>query len=134
MPRTVHILRPVVAPAAATLHRLDLRKLAFPEPQTCFGTRIVADLADGAEGLDRLGRRHLQICHIRLFAARRWRPPRRPLACQWRSTHSTVMKLHNKTLHSNVANCRRPRRQLGNYRSKPGNADTKPMFGAAAPR
>jgi len=46
-----HVLRPVVAPAAATLQRPDLRKLALPEAQDVLrNVELLGDLADGAEG------------------------------------------------------------------------------------
>jgi hypothetical protein len=46
----LEILRPVIAPAAAALHRPDLRELDLPEPQDVLGhLEVVGDLADRAE-------------------------------------------------------------------------------------
>src|SRR6185437_2184520 len=46
------ILRPVVAAAAATLHRLDLGEAGFPEAQHVLRQiEVFGYLADGAEGV-----------------------------------------------------------------------------------
>src|SRR5262249_21749742 len=51
----IDIVRPVIAAAAAPLHRLDLRETRFPEPQHVLGNvQVVSDFADGAECIRRL--------------------------------------------------------------------------------
>ncbi len=51
----VDVVGPVVAPPAATLHRLDLAEPRFPEPQHMLRhVELVGHLADGAEGVRRL--------------------------------------------------------------------------------
>ncbi|MNT85469.1 hypothetical protein D3C72_2256420 [compost metagenome] len=48
----VDILGPIVAPAAAALHRLDLLEARFPETQhVLWQIEIVGDLADGAKSV-----------------------------------------------------------------------------------
>ena len=50
----IDIVRAVIAPAAAALHRADLREAALPEPQHMLRhIDLVSDLADGAEGVRR---------------------------------------------------------------------------------
>ena len=51
----IDVVGPVVAAAAAALHRLDLREARLPEPQHVLGNvEIVSDFADGAERIRRL--------------------------------------------------------------------------------
>src|SRR5262245_8780655 len=48
----IDVVRPVVAAAAAALHRADLGEAAFPEAQHVLRhVEIVSDFADGAEGI-----------------------------------------------------------------------------------
>src|SRR3984893_16785963 len=54
-PEQVDIVRAVVAPAAAPLHRLDLGAPGLPEPQHVLGdVEVGGDLADGPERIRRL--------------------------------------------------------------------------------
>src|SRR5262249_3042731 len=51
----IDVVRPVVAAAAAALHRTDLREAALPESQHVLRhVEIVSHFADGAEGIGRL--------------------------------------------------------------------------------
>ena len=51
----IDIVRAIIAPAAAALHRLDLGEPRLPEPQHMLGdVEIVGDLADGSECIRRL--------------------------------------------------------------------------------
>jgi hypothetical protein len=50
-----HVLGPVIAPASAALHGLELRELALPEAQDVLRDRkLFGNLADGAKRLRRL--------------------------------------------------------------------------------
>src|SRR4051812_22855556 len=51
----VDVFRPVIAPAAAALHRLDLAEAALPKPKHVLRQiEVVGDLADGAKCVWRL--------------------------------------------------------------------------------
>src|SRR5262249_3840025 len=51
----INILRTIIAPAAAALHRPDMRETTLPEPQhMLWQIKFVCDLADGAECVGRL--------------------------------------------------------------------------------
>src|SRR6185437_11027028 len=51
----IDIVRPIIAPAAAALHRFDLREPRLPKPQHMLGNvELVSDLADGTERIRRL--------------------------------------------------------------------------------
>ena len=50
----IDVVGPVIAPAAAALHRADLRKPAFPEAQHMLRhVDLVSDFTDGAERVRR---------------------------------------------------------------------------------
>ena len=54
-PKQIDIVRAIIAPAAAALHRLDLGEPRFPEPQHVLrNVEIAGDLADGSERIRRL--------------------------------------------------------------------------------
>jgi hypothetical protein len=52
----VHVLGPIIAPAAAALHRPDLREARLPEAQHVL--RQIEGLGDLADGAKRVGRLH----------------------------------------------------------------------------
>ena len=64
-PQQLHVLRAIVAPAAAPLHRPDLRKPAFPEPQDVLrNAKLASNFANRAKRFGRLVHRvHPSGCH-----------------------------------------------------------------------
>src|SRR5258708_1633321 len=51
----IDVVRAVIAPAAAALHRLDLGEPRLPKPQyVLWDVEVVGDLADGSERIRRL--------------------------------------------------------------------------------
>ena len=73
MPNTaqkIDILRAIIAPAAAALHRLDVGKAALPEPQHMLRQiELVCDLADRPECVGRLVQSRLLLWVLHLTAA-----------------------------------------------------------------
>src|SRR5581483_1126324 len=59
----IDVVTPVITPAAAALHRLDLRKPAFPEPQHVLRhVDLFGDFADGAESVGRFVQGITPLC------------------------------------------------------------------------
>src|SRR5947209_12904763 len=66
----VDIVRPVIAPAAAALHRLDLLKARFPETQHVLRqVEVVFDFADRPERFGRLFHHRLPFYETTRFVA-----------------------------------------------------------------
>src|SRR5207244_4398421 len=56
----IDVIRAVIAPATAALHRLDLGKPGFPEPQHMLrDVEFLGDLANGSERIRRLVQNHV---------------------------------------------------------------------------